>query len=163
MALPTGHLKPLIHFMRAQQGSTHYQVSLPKVKQWRWEIDHSPPPRTETKNEWTYISVCSEWRESITFTGMNGDSPQRQALMTFLAHSWLTETHQHIFCTASLFLNIYGSLLFPETRLPSKFPILRHYYSTDMDKTKYVADLFIEEQPPPVINNEYQSFRNNQI
>lgn len=35
---------------------------------------------------------------------------------------------------------------------PVKFPILRHDYSTDMDKTKYVADLFIKEQSQPVIN-----------
>lgn len=133
MALPTSHLKPLIHFVRAHQGSTQYQVSLPRVKQWRWETDHSPPPRTETKNEWTNISVCREWRETVLPLPVWMETlPKGKFWWPFLAHSWLKKTHQHIFCTASPFLNIYGSLLFPETCLPSKVSYIKtwllHWY-----------------------------------
>lgn len=107
--------------------------------------------------------VCREWRETISPLPVWIETlPKGKLWWPFLVHSWLRKTHQHIFCTASLFLNNYGSLLFPETGLPSKVSCIKTWQLQWHGQNKIRGwPLYLGVHLQPVIKTKCQTLENS--
>jgi hypothetical protein len=140
--------------------------SLLRVKRMGRDADHSPPSRSEVKNEWSYTSAPPAWlhgvdKDNFTFTVhasfmfvfMIQMTRQKLMLYTYYSTQWAV----HIFSFPSLcfpvFHKITEHIFFQRSRLilchlwkrysfPNKFQELQYEINLQKKKTNIQADYF---------------------